>query len=183
VILWLDLETTGIDPERDLILELAAIYEQGHIQQFGPMAVGYPETVILRQCNAYVRQMHTETGLIQRCSVSQVTLHSLEVDLMRHLALTTQPDPEGDRIILAGFSVHFDRNFVMAQMPTFAAHLSHRVLDVSSIRRFLEDHPHFGAMAKEYNDNHPRPHKAMDDCKAAIETYRFYRDMIHPELP
>lgn len=172
MIVWLDLETTGTDPKRDLILEIGVIGPTG---QRGTWIIGHPRAVIESMCSDYVRKMHTDNGLIELCNESMESLRSAEMEVIRFLILPAQEDP-----VLAGFSIHFDRAFVDAQMPRLASYLSHRLLDVSSIRRFLEDHPQFGALAKEYNENHPRPHRALDDCAAAKETYRFYRDMIDP---
>jgi oligoribonuclease (3'-5' exoribonuclease) len=136
--LWIDLETTGVDPRAPdaRILEWALVLadDDGRGATFEPVqqytaAVHWPDADALRaRCSPAVQRMHTVNGLW--ADVANPEAPSLD-DADAFLA-SVIPGP-GDRWRLAGFSVHFDLGWARVHLPRFAARLSHRVLDVSSL--------------------------------------------------
>jgi oligoribonuclease len=161
-----DIETTGLNPETDHILEVAAIVIDGDETpgaKFEAVVnfVAYPGDV-----NPVVEKMHTENGLWAACELSNRSIEQVDRDL--HAFLSEQNAKQhgarkeaDEKIVLTGRSVHFDLSFVKRHMPLTAALLSHRVDDVGCIERFLS---RFGLGVSTTASNH----RAMSDAEAAI---------------
>ena len=144
--LWLDLETTGLDPDKCRILEWAAVLandgpdgdmsaveEYTGVIGFGCSAygAGFKDLgAAMAEMDPFVVNMHTKNGLIQECTDSTDTLEEAESFLLGLAAELGAPRS----IILAGASVHFDLSFLRVHMPRFAELLSHRCFDVSTLK-------------------------------------------------
>jgi oligoribonuclease len=152
-LLWLDLETTGLDPARGKILEVAAaVADLSAPFDLGPMywrvlPLGTWEHAPLM--DDYVRSMHTKSGLLGECERaggSTVALaeaaHPRRAALAECDLLAMLPEPGSyereDTPTLAGSSVHFDHGWLRVHMPTLAARLSHRHYDVSAVKLFCQ---------------------------------------------
>lgn len=139
-LIWLDLETTGLDSERGAtILEIAV--------SVADIAIPFDATPVFHRVFGWssnnaldpvVREMHTANGLLTECdnvwrATNQYGHAAAESDLLNALP------PLGDEPpILAGSSIHFDRRFLRSCMPSFERVLSHRHFDVSSIKMFAQ---------------------------------------------
>ena len=170
--IWLDLETTGLDPDRDIILEFAAmIANDGRGGDFTPIEIHQsvvapyfygtrPAGVILAEMDPFVRNMHTKNGLLAELERPELCCTIGEAD--EFLAALI---PDG-KPSLAGNSVHFDLGFLRVHMPRFAARLSHRVFDVSTLLR----------AERTYGDSHDMiqvpasAHRAREDVLASLAT-------------
>lgn len=134
-LVWIDLETTGLSPERDHILEVAV----GITDLERPFEVTVVRAFILampcarEELSPFILDMHTKNGLLADCALSRTTLADVEERLLQ--AVPEVADRE-DRPTLAGSSVHFDLGFLRVKMPRLAARLSHRVYDVSAVKIF-----------------------------------------------
>ncbi len=131
-LLWLDLETTGLNPRADNILEIAV-----SVADFATPFVAVPALHrVIRSRGSiedeFVRKMHSDNGLLKEAAAPSASpLCDVEAELVRLFSLT-------ETYFLAGFSVHFDHSFLNIDMPGFASCLSHRHYDVSSIKLFCQ---------------------------------------------
>lgn len=153
-LIWLDLETTGLDPETEVILEVAA-FEAELTKPFDARKIydtvlEFPATKAT-SLTPFILKMHTD--LLEACAVSLVSVKSAELDLMHRL-------PERE-YTLAGSSVHFDHGFIRQHMPNLNKRFSYRHYDVSAVKLFaqslgMKPFPKAGA------------HRAAADCLESI---------------
>lgn len=134
-LLWLDLETTGLEPRSETILEIAAF--TASMEKPFDLHPLYEDVLhcdprVKAGVDPIVRGMHTTNGLWEACEKSTRTL--LEADLNLSLLIG---NPEHS-VILAGSSVHFDHAFIKVHMPLTALRLSHRHYDVSAVKLFAQ---------------------------------------------
>jgi oligoribonuclease len=130
---WLDLETTGLSPQDDLILEVAVASAELHT----PFLIDEIDSWVLpldgRDLGPFIVDMHTKNGLLAECAKSRATLADVENQL---LSIVPDIKDREDKPTLAGSSVHFDHAFLKAHMPRLAARFSHRHYDVSAVKLF-----------------------------------------------
>lgn len=175
-LLWLDLETSALDPREGEILEVAFVWAAGEglwgtgagdggtfarvrLPDFRGSYVVRPIAPLV-DLDPAVQEMHAASGLLEDVERRGALLADVEREILD--VVGDEPRDRDQRLHLAGFSVHFDLAWLRLHMPRLARHLSHRVYDVSSIVRFTED-----ALGGEVKG---RPaHRAMDDVLAAIE--------------
>jgi len=139
----IDLETTGLDPVKDTILEFAMLLVDDNldvIAEFGSRVI-HAEPAQLERMNEYVTNMHTRSGLLEEVKNSTVSLATVDFDasqwLIQH-GVGVEAHPSIDtRGIIIGSSVRLDLNFIEAQMPLVAAVLHYRLIDISGIREAL----------------------------------------------
>lgn len=169
-IIWLDLETTGLDPREGYLLEVAV---QG-ADASDPLRLGEMACTPVRiapatahaACDDYVRRMHTENGLFSDCQASLLSLGEVDEALAKAFRLSEGERVSGQRHMLAGNSVgSFDLQWVREHLPQFARTLSHRVFDVSTLIAFAE------MLGWQYERQQPA-HRADDDVRMSQETLR-----------
>lgn len=163
-LLWLDLETTGLDPQHDSILEIAVARAPindpfNYVQLLNRVAKhsGY-------WLSDFIRDMHTKNGLLKECRTGDSLLDIEEV-LLDFIPML----PKNDRPVLAGSSIHFDQAFIKFHMPELYSRLSHRLYDVSSVRLFAES-----LGAPDFRGEGDSTHRAMSDIIDSVELAKKY---------
>jgi oligoribonuclease len=166
--LFLDLETTGLDPRRESILECAALVVTADLRILDDTdrVLHFDRSVEREPIDPFVIDMHTVNGLWLDCE------HSAdEVDLVACTleGMIAAHDWEEGKPILAGASIHFDRSFLQTHMPSIVERLHHRMLDVSSLKLLRKD---AGAPDMPKVD----VHRAMPDALHSLAEARQIRD-------
>ncbi len=162
IFVWVDLETTGLDPELHKILEFAVIVTHRNLTE-----IFRYETLVdgpLEGMNGFVLDMHTKSGLIE-AHEKQEPARLKDVEQIVLSALRKYEIPKG-KAYLCGNSVHFDRKFLAKHMPDLLAHLHYRQLDVSTLKIVWGDVLPF--------DKGEAHHRAMLDLEASISEYKHY---------
>lgn len=171
-LVWIDLEMSGLDPETDVILEIATIITGPDLDIIdeGPnLVVHQPESVI-EAMDEWNTTHHGASGLIDKVRDSQLTLAEAETRTLEFVELHT----EEATAPLCGNTITQDRRFLYRYMPRLSSWLHYRNVDVSSIKELV---------ARWYPEEMQAPvkpsnHRALDDIRGSIEELRWYRDYI-----
>ena len=166
---WIDLEMTGLNPEKECIIEIATIVTDSELNILGegPNLVIHQPQKILDQMDAWNQKQHAKSGLIQKVKSSKVTIKKAEA---RTLAFIKKYCPPG-KSPLCGNSIDHDRRFIIKYMPKLAAYLHYRNIDVSTIKTLVK---------RWYLKNKELPkksesHRSLADIRESIEELQFYR--------
>lgn len=171
---WVDLEMTGLDPERDVILEIAVIVTDGELEviEEGPDVVVAQSEAVLAGMAQVVTQMHAHSGLDVAVRAARTTLAAAEAEV---LAFVQRFVPTAGTAPLAGNSIATDRAFLRRHMPRLESHMHYRNVDVSTVkelaRRWYPD-------AKKAAPEKGGGHRALADIRESIEELRYYRGAI-----
>ncbi|QTF91724.1 oligoribonuclease [Halomonas sp. BM-2019] len=169
-LVWIDLEMTGLDPEKERIIEVATLVTDAELNVVaeGPvLAVNQPDT-LLDAMDAWCTKTHGESGLTARVKASRVD--SAEAERLTLDFLREHVDPGNSP--MCGNSVHQDRRFLEREMPELLAFFHYRNLDVSTLKE-LAKRWNPGALAGFQKRN---VHLAMDDIKESIAELAHYRN-------
>lgn len=166
-LLWLDLETTGLDETMDCIIEVGCILTTSDLQPLGEFsAVVKPEPLGLGRMlqDPIVRPMHVANGLLE--DVLETTdVDKIHVVTVRLLDWLANNGAEPGKVALAGSGVgHFDIQFIRRYMPQLAEFLHYWIIDISSVR-----HAHdmwVGTTISTANDD--KTHRALDDVQCHV---------------
>lgn len=168
-LIWIDVETTGLEETRDPVLEIGVALTDANLQieEQGSFLVKAPQEYLERrlQLNEKVLQMHTKNGLLKE--VREAGLPRDEVDDLLFRWIT---EYRGAGRPLAGSNPEFDRRFLKAQFPKSAKLIHYRSLDLNTLHYFFEF---------DKDKDAPTPtHRSMDDIMRDIESLRKYRRAI-----
>lgn len=160
----LDLETDGLDPFKNDILEVGAILldHKEHGMRFLEWCCTRARRTAEDGVDPFVVEMHTKNGLWRDCMQKGIALAFVDGLLEDELRRAGARDKS---VILLGHSVHFDKGFIDAQMPRTSRLLSHRLLDIGAFARFLR------AMGVVIPDTKEMPHRALPDCYLELNHY------------
>lgn len=179
MLVWMDLEMTGLEPDRHVIVEIATLITDDELEIVaeGPDLVVHQPAEALAEMDEFVVDMHTRSGLLEAIEASTI---SLEEAGEATLAFIREHVPERRTVPLCGNSIGTDRRFLAAYLPEIEDHLHYRSVDVSTIKE-LARRWYPGALSAL-----PRKatsHRALDDIRESIEELRYYRRTLFLPSP
>jgi oligoribonuclease len=177
-LVWIDCEMTGLDLERDALIEIACLVTDGALKVLGEGLdlVIKPPPEALDQMEDVVREMHTASGLLAELAAG-ITLAEAQDQVLAYVRKYI-PDPR--RVPLAGNSIATDRVFIARDMPELDAFLHYRMVDVSSIKELARrwyPRTYFASPPKRGG------HRALADITESIQELRYYRETVFVPPP
>ena len=174
VLVWMDLEMTGLDHTSDVIVEIATIVTDDELEVVaeGPDIVVHQDDDVLARMDQFVVEMHTRSGLLEAIKASTTTLEEAGA---RTLEFIREHAPEPRTVPLCGNSIGTDRRFLTAYLPAIEDHLHYRSIDVSSLKELVRRwYPKVRQARPQKTGNH----RALDDIRDSIDELRYYRQHI-----
>ncbi|XP_041865358.1 small fragment nuclease isoform X2 [Melanotaenia boesemani] len=173
---WVDLEMTGLDIEKDQIIEMACIITDSDLNVLaeGPNLIIKQPDELLDGMSDWCKEHHGKSGLTQAVRDSKISLEQAEYEFLSFIRQHTPPG----QCPLAGNSVHADKRFLDKYMPQFMYHLHYRIVDVSTIKELSR---------RWYPEEHKlvpqkkASHRALDDILESIKELQYYREHIFKE--
>lgn len=168
-LIWIDLEMTGLEPERDVIIEIATVVTDPHLNILaeGPVFAIHQGEAILDGMDEWNTRQHNQSGLVMRVKESHIT----ETQAERATIDFLQQYVDKGKSPMCGNTICQDRRFLCKYMPELAAFFHYRNLDVSTLKE----------LAMRWRPNLPSgmvkqsKHLALDDIKDSIDELAYYR--------
>ncbi len=169
-LIWMDLEMTGLEPERHVILEIATLITDADLNVVaeGPEIVVQRGAEALAEMDDWCTRTHTASGLVERVGASTTDIVAAAEETLAFVAEWTTRGTSP----LCGNSIHQDRRFLRREMPRLDAHLHYRNIDVSTLKELvLRWYPEAPAPPAK-----KETHRALDDIRESIAELRWYRE-------
>ncbi|GAA1108107.1 oligoribonuclease [Nesterenkonia jeotgali] len=171
---WIDCEMTGLDPDHDVLVEIAALVTDADLNILGEgvQVVITPDPAERIETMApIVQKMHTASGLLEDLRHG-VSVQTAEQRVLEYIKAWI---PEAGVAPLAGNSIHADKAFLRVAMPELMKHLHYRLIDVSTIKELSARwYPEAKKSAPAKTGNH----RALGDIRDSIEELRHYRRTV-----
>ena len=166
-LLWVDLEMTGLDPEQDKILEIAAIttdWDLNPLATFEAIVKVDDQIIASRMVGEFWKKNQASYNSLVAQNATGQPLKAVEQNF---LAFLDAHFKKNYTIILAGNSIHQDRKFIDRELPEIAKRLHYLMLDVSAWKVYFE-----GALNKKFQK--PEAHRALSDITGSIAELQYY---------
>lgn len=168
-LIWIDLEMTGLDPETEVIIEIATIVTDAQLNVLaeGPSLVIHQPDSILDAMDEWCTKQHGQSGLTERVRQSKISVADAEQQtiafLQQYIASGKSP--------MCGNTVSQDRRFLVKYMPELESYFHYRHIDVSTIKELARRwKPEIIDGVKKSSS-----HLALDDVRDSIEELKYYR--------
>ena len=175
--LWLDMEMTGLDPEKEVIIETAAIvtnHEHEELDSYHQIVKQHSD--YLEKMDKWNTKQHKKSGLYDLIATG-IPQEQMEREL---IGLTDKHFKKEEKVVLAGNSIYQDRLFIKKHLLKFEERLHYRMLDVSSWKIIFAN--------KNVEFKKENKHRALDDIRESIRELKLYLNYIdhsklEPESP
>ncbi len=164
-LLWVDLEMTGLEPEKDKILEVAAIatdIDLNEVARYEAVVKVDDELIKKRMVGEFWEKNKKSRDALIEQNKNGKPVQEIEKELLEFIDKNCAKE-----LYLAGNSIHQDRKFIEKEMPELNKHLHYRMLDVSAWKIYFEN-----ALKKKFTK--PENHRALDDINGSIEELKWY---------
>lgn len=168
-LVWIDMEMTGLNPEKERIIEIATIVTDSQLKVLaeGPSLVIHQPAKILKAMDSWNKKHHGKSGLLEAVKKSKVSVRKAEKMTLDFIKQYCVPK----KTVLCGNSVYHDRRFIIQYMPKLDKFLHYRIIDVSTVKDLVRRwYPKNKELPKKKEN-----HRALDDIRESIEELSFYR--------
>ncbi|KAL8173523.1 UNVERIFIED_CONTAM: Oligoribonuclease, mitochondrial [Gekko kuhli] len=198
---WVDLEMTGLDIEKDQIIEMACLITDSDLNVLaeGPNLIINQPDELLDGMSDWCKEHHGKSGLTKAVKESSVSLRQAEYEFLSFVRQQTPPGlcPLADSyrsllfwnspcssqerntravlLVSPGNSVHADKKFLDKHMPQFMKHLHYRIIDVSTVKELCR---RWFPEDYKFAPKKAASHRALDDIRESIKELQFYRGSI-----
>jgi oligoribonuclease len=171
-LIWIDLEMTGLQPDTDLIIEIATIVTDNQLSVLaeGPVFAVRQSEAALAGMDDWNRKQHGGSGLTARVLASRVDAAAAERETLAFLESWVEPG----RSPMCGNSICQDRRFLARHMPALERFFHYRNLDVSTLKELAQRWAPQVAQA----DQKSSTHLALDDVRESIRELKYYRERL-----
>lgn len=171
-LIWIDLEMTGLQPERDFIIEIATIVTDSELNLLaeGPMLAIRQPPAVMNAMDEWNTRQHGKSGLTQRVLDSRVSTRQAETATLEFLREWVPPGKSP----MCGNSICQDRRFMAHYMPELEAYFHYRNLDVSTLKELARRWKPASVQGLQKQG----AHLALDDIRDSVEELRYYRKTI-----
>ena len=171
-LIWIDLEMTGLQPDADVIIEIATIVTDKHLNVLaeGPVFAVHQSAAVLSGMDEWNRRQHGGSGLTERVLASRIDTAGAERDTLSFLELWA----ERGRSPMCGNSICQDRRFLARHMPALEKFFHYRNLDVSTLKELAQRWAPQIAQGFQKSS----AHLALADVRESINELKFYREHL-----
>lgn len=171
-LVWLDMEMSGLNVNKDVILEVAVVITDSELNILGETEsyAVYQSDDIINNMDKWNTNTHTKSGLITRVRESNYSVDKIEHELLKFIKKYTYKNQSP----LCGNTIHQDRKFIVSYMPNLEDYLHYRNIDVSTIKELAKRW--YPEIAKGFIKHNK--HEALADIHESIAELRYYREQI-----
>ena len=171
-LIWLDMEMTGLDPDRDRVIEIAIVVTDAHLETVAeaPVYVIHQSDAVLAAMDSWNTSTHARSGLTEKVRASKLSEADVEA---ASIAFLQRYVPRG-KSPMCGNSICQDRRFMARAMPALEAYFHYRNLDVSTLKELCKRwKPEVAASFKKH-----QKHEALADIHESIAELKHYREFF-----
>lgn len=169
-LIWVDMEMTGLEPERDSVIEIATIVTDTNLNTLaeGPVIAVHQADTILDAMDEWNTTHHTRSGLVDRVKASAYNEHRAALETLGFLRQWVPPGSSP----MCGNTICQDRRFMARHMPELEAFFHYRNLDVSTVKILMQR----WRPGLEAGFTKTGTHLALDDIRESITEMQYYRE-------